>query len=201
MSSDALFQLVPGEWDRLVKHLKHHKTGGWSMEKIKKVSRKYKRRMLRHSCPEPKTLVRRLYAVYDLFAGMKDPKTNMNVLTNGAHAIMVKEMGYVQKGLLSDLPGESMYREVRRLASGFVIHRCTRSTSALEGFHAHYRASQHHGARRQRRNISRLGCAIYATLGSARSRGKLCGPSLYQGPRRRRLQARRRLRRGRCSSF
>jgi hypothetical protein len=46
---------------------------------------------------------------------------------------MVKEMKYVQLGLLSDLPGMSMYRFLRKLSTGFEVHRSRRNASGLEG--------------------------------------------------------------------
>ena len=53
-------------------------------------------------------------------------------------------MWYVQRGLLSDIPGMQMYFTTRKLpTTGFQMHRCVRGTSGLEGMHLHYRASQH----------------------------------------------------------
>ena len=76
---------------------------------------------------------------------MKDPsRPEHNFLVADAWAIFVKEIGYVQKGFLSDLPGMNMYVYQRTCArTGFIFYRSRRSSSALEGYHLHLRAAQH----------------------------------------------------------
>ena len=55
-----------------------------------------------------------------------------------------KEIAYVQKGYLSDIPGMNMYLYVRMSSvTGFIFYRGRRSNSALEGYHLHLRAAQH----------------------------------------------------------
>ena len=56
---------------------------------------------------------------------MKDPsRPEHNFLVADAWAIFVKEIGYVQKGFLSDLPGMNMYVYQRTCArTGFIFYR------------------------------------------------------------------------------
>ena len=90
-------------------------------------------------------IIRHLYDVFCFFKDMKDPsRPEHNFLVADAWAIFVKEIGYVQKGFLSDLPGMNMYVYQRTCArTGFIFYRSRRSSSALEGYHLHLRAAQH----------------------------------------------------------
>ena len=114
----------------------------------KTYKRSYWRGKAMYSCPDPKTIVEGLFDIYVLFEDMDDPsmigEKKRKVLVPNALHILTTEMWYVQRGLLSDLPGMPMYFETRKLpTTGFQEHRCARSTSGLEGMHLHYRASQH----------------------------------------------------------
>jgi hypothetical protein len=148
MTSDAMFKMCEGEFERLTKHLRDPRIG-MTDEQIKLIKRSYTRGKCMFACPEPKIIVQHLYDVYSLFAEMEDPEREGGqlVLVSNAHALMIKEMKYVQLGLLSDLPGMTMYREVRKLATGFIVHRSRRNSSALEAQHYHYRLSQHPSAK------------------------------------------------------
>jgi len=140
-SSDAIFKMLPKEYDRLLEHLKHLGIA-MSDERIKRLSRRYLRRMLRYGVGEPTQLVRDLFDVFCFFDDMEDPeRPGQRVLVDDAFEIMDKEMKYVQRGLLSDLPGMDMYRAVKKLKTGFVMFRTKRNSSALEGQHLHYRAA------------------------------------------------------------
>ena len=57
---------------------------------------------------------------------------------------MLKELKYVQEGLLSDPPGMNMYRQIGMFkCSGRLKYRSLRNTSPLEGSFLHWRASRH----------------------------------------------------------
>ena len=101
---------------------------------------RYFRRKGRTSCPPPNDLIPELYNVYRCFAQLDDPDRPGCKFFNGDHlSIFKKQIGYVQKGLLSDPPGRVMYVLVKTLTTGFEVHRCLRSTSLLEGYHLHLR--------------------------------------------------------------
>lgn len=76
---------------------------------------------------------------------MKDPaRPEHDFFIRDAWQIFTKEIAYVQKGYLSDVPGMNMYTYVRTIAStGCIVYRGKRSSSALEGYHLHLRAAQH----------------------------------------------------------
>ncbi len=57
------------------------------------------------------------------------------VLVSNALKILKTEMGYVQKGLLSDIPGMPMYYATGQLRTGFQTKRCVRGTPSLKGMH------------------------------------------------------------------
>ena len=85
-----------------------------------------------YSCPDPKTIVEGLFDIYVLFEDMDDPsmigEKKRKVLVPNALHILTTEMWYVQRGLLSDLPGMPMYFETRKLpTTGFQEHRALRS--------------------------------------------------------------------------
>ena len=61
MTSDALFVKLKGEYDDVVRHLKKLKM---SDDQIKRLRRSYWRHKCRVQCPDPRTLIRRLYDVY-----------------------------------------------------------------------------------------------------------------------------------------
>ena len=134
--SDAVFKIFDGERERLIAHLATF----MSPESIAALNRKYFRRRCRFLVPAPETIIRDLLDVFNLFVDMDDPsRPGTKFLVPSARALFLKEVMYVQEGLLSDRPGFNMYVEVRTLSSGFVIYRCYRSSSQLEGYHLHLR--------------------------------------------------------------
>ena len=94
-------------------------------------------------------IIRGLYDIFNFFRNMKDPaRPEHNFFIRDAWAIFTKEIAYVQKGYLSDMPGMNMYRYRRTCSkTGFIFYRGSRSSSALEGYHMHLRAAQHPGAK------------------------------------------------------
>ena len=50
-----------------------------------------------------------------------DPNKKNRVLTPNARGILKKELWYVQRGLLSDIPGMTMYYKVGVLSTGFKV--------------------------------------------------------------------------------
>ena len=50
---------------------------------------------------------------------------------------MTKQLKYVAQGLLSDSPHIPLYMRLRKMLSGFLLYRCLRTSSALEGYHVH----------------------------------------------------------------
>ena len=188
--SAAIFKILPGEHDRVRRHMV---ALGMSNEAINRAPRRYWRRMVRfsypwsplgpplgppsprpplgppwsppladppcpgappfdppppqarYSCPEPEIIIRGLYDIFNFFKGMKDPaRPEHDFFIRDAWQIFTKEIAYVQKGYLSDVPGMNMYTYVRTIAStGCIVYRGKRSSSALEGYHLHLRAAQH----------------------------------------------------------
>jgi hypothetical protein len=67
-----------------------------------------------YTCPDPATIhatiAEGLFDLYAMFHDMDDPlNPGRKVLVSNALKILKTEMGYVQKGLLSDIPGMPMY--------------------------------------------------------------------------------------------
>jgi hypothetical protein len=118
---------------------------GMSDGAIRRASRRYWRRLARYSCPEPSIIVRGLFDVFTFFREMDDPlRPGHKFFVHDAEAIFLKEIAYVQKGYLSDIPRVNYYFCVRICSSTqFVYFRGKRSNSALEGYHLHLRAAQH----------------------------------------------------------
>ena len=56
---------------------------------------------------------------------------------------LYREIAYVQKGYLSDVPDLNYYFIKRKSWTGFIYYRNIRSSSALEAYHLHLRAAQH----------------------------------------------------------
>jgi hypothetical protein len=144
--SDAVYKMLPGEADRVRRHMEKL---GMTSETIKQVGRRYWRRRAKYSCPDPETIIRGLVDVFNFFRDMEDPdRPGHRFLVSNAYDIFLKEVKYVQKGLLSDPPGMNMYIRVRECCrTGFIFYRNRRSTCALEGYHLHLRAAQHPCAR------------------------------------------------------
>ena len=114
---------------------------------IRKLRRKYWRRRAMYNVPEPARILRDLIDVFNLFVGLEDPsRPGVTFLNASARSDFMKELAYVQKGLLSDKPGMLMYVKTGVIkATGFVLHRCRRSSSQLEGYHLHLRQSRRVG--------------------------------------------------------
>ncbi|KAJ1445400.1 hypothetical protein M885DRAFT_607790 [Pelagophyceae sp. CCMP2097] len=146
MTSDAFFKLCEGEWERLLKHLKHPEIDMTDAQ-VARIKRAYKRRMLDCECPgaarhclcHPRRLLL-------LRRQGRTDRPGQRAFVSNAELIFQKDIKYAQKGLLSDLPGVQMYRHVGKLVTGFALYRGHRNSSALEGMHLHYRFSQHLGA-------------------------------------------------------
>ena len=76
---------------------------------------------------------------------MEDPaRPGHGFFVDGAEKIFLKEIAYVQKGYLSDVPDLNYYF-IRHICqrTQFIFFRNIRSSSALEGYHTHLRAAQH----------------------------------------------------------
>ena len=116
-----------------------------SDDQINRLRRSYWRHKCRVQCPDPRTLIRRLYDVYLFFKDFKDPlKPSHGFFIQNAHAIALKELAYVQEGYLSDPPKMAMYREIgSHPRTGRVIYRSLRNTSPLEASFLHYSRSVH----------------------------------------------------------
>jgi hypothetical protein len=82
-----------------------------------------------YTCPDPATIVEGLFDLYAMFHDTDDPlNPGRKVLVSNALKILQTEMGYVQMGLLSDIPGMPMYYATRQLWTGFQTKRCVRGT-------------------------------------------------------------------------
>ena len=73
MSADAIFKQMDGEYERLLRHLKHPGIG-MDNDSIKKLDRAYLRRMMRYVVPGPDVIIRGLFDVYAFVVGMEDPE-------------------------------------------------------------------------------------------------------------------------------
>ena len=144
--SETLFKLLPGEQER---GRLHAKKLGMTNEQIKRIARKYWRRRLKYMCPAPDVLIKQFLDIYIFFRDLGDPlRPGSSCLKPDAYDILVKEMWYVQRGLLSDLPGMPRYVPTARCpATQFMQYRCLATASALEGMHFHYRQAQHPSAK------------------------------------------------------
>lgn len=132
--SDAVYMIIPSSREEVRAHLKFL---GLSDEQIKRVARKYWRSRARFVVPDPATLLRRLWDVYDFFYDLQDPTTGRNFFTVDSHKRWKHEMTYVARGDISDIPGQEMYLKVGEYESGLPRYVTLRSSSALEGYHLH----------------------------------------------------------------
>lgn len=140
--SDAIYKMLHGEADRVRIHMR---LLGMDEDAIRRTRRRYWRRMARYTCPDPATIIRGLYDVYAFFREMEDPaRPGHGFFVDSAEKIFLKEIAYVQKGYLSDVPNLNYYfiRHVCQRTQ-FIFFRNIRSSSALEGYHTHLRAAQH----------------------------------------------------------
>ena len=142
-SSDAIFTVREGQRERVKAHLrKLFKQGEGAEEQkrvdslILRVKRRYWRRHCEYTIPEPRVLVRALLSVYLFFKDLDDPETGRPFFSAGHQQRCITELQYVAYGWLSDHPKIPLYRAGRTLKTGFVLSRCLRSSSALEGYHA-----------------------------------------------------------------
>ena len=94
--SSALYRMLPGEEERIRRHLKN----GLKMgdDDIKRLRRNYFRRRCRYTCPPPQTIVRACCDIFKFFVGMVDPlspDTGAMVLVPHAAKLFDKQMRYV----------------------------------------------------------------------------------------------------------
>lgn len=145
--SQVLFKIMAGEYNRGKAHAKKL---GMTDDDIKRLPRKFWRSKLRYACPFPEPIVKGFFDIYVFFRDLPNPEQpgSFTCLKTSAHDILVKEMWYVQKGLLSDRPDIPVYLAIGKLTTGFILHRCLRTASPLEGQHFHYRLAQHPAAKR-----------------------------------------------------
>jgi hypothetical protein len=140
--SDAVFKIMPGEHNRVRAHALRRN----SPEDVARLRHKYWRRRCRYTVGPPEELVTALYDVYCLFKDLKDPlREGADFFVGDSWNIFLKEIKYVQQGLLSDLPGVNMYIPIGRTMDGRLKFRCKRGGNAIEGGHLHIRAGQHPG--------------------------------------------------------
>ena len=71
----------------------------------------------------------------DLFADIEDAKTKKKLFNPKAQALVKTTLKHIQKGCLSDIPGEAYYLQIREDSLGLPVYSCIRGTNALEGFH------------------------------------------------------------------
>jgi hypothetical protein len=146
--SEVLFKIMGGEHNRGRAHARQL---GMTDERIKRLPRKYWRRILRYACPDPNVIIRGLFDIYCFFRDLPNPEVpeSTTCLKSDAHATLFKELWYVQQGLLSDMPGIDMYVPIGKVAATkFTLYRCLRTASPLEGMHFHFRLAQHPSAKR-----------------------------------------------------
>ena len=107
LTSDALAVMLKGEYEDQHRHCKE----GLHMsdDRIKAMPRSYWRSNCRVSYGPPEKLLRALFNVYSFFVDMRDPlRAGHYVYVSNHHALMCKELNYVQEGLLSDPPTMNM---------------------------------------------------------------------------------------------
>jgi hypothetical protein len=62
---------------------------------------------VRRTVPAPKILERDFREVVDLFADIEDAKTKKKLFNPKAQALVKTTLKHIQKGCLSDIPGEA----------------------------------------------------------------------------------------------
>lgn len=118
----------------------HCLASGMTLDDVGKLRRSYFRRRARTHCPNPETLIRSVFDLYNVFKDLKDPERNgasFFIPPAQALKLLKKQCKYIQLGLLSDPPDRPMYIKTRRSSLGFQWYRTLRGTSALEGYHQH----------------------------------------------------------------
>lgn len=94
----------------------------------------------RRLVPEPRVLEGRLPDVVDTYANVPNGKTEAELFTPKTWIVFKETTGHIRKGCLSDRPDLDCYYITGVMKDGFPIYKCTRGTSALEGYHRHLRA-------------------------------------------------------------
>ena len=153
--SDCIFKIrVLDDGSTDFDRVRAHALGTMSPEHVARLKRKYWRLRCRYHVPEPKRLVRDLYDLYCFYNAMDDPsrpaapgQPEPKFFSADSWTIFLKEVKYVQEGLLSDLPGIEMYSLLPPIRDGTQRFRCKRGGSAIEGHHLHYRLTGHPGAK------------------------------------------------------
>ena len=87
--------------------------------------------------PEPTVLLRRMWDVVMCAQTMMDPEPGHHFFVENWLDVTVKELKYVQKGLLSDSLRFSLYQIIGYYSTGFRIARCLRQSSDLEAYFQH----------------------------------------------------------------
>lgn len=139
--ADAILVPLEGEKQRVVDDLKKR---GFDDEQIRRVKRKYYRRRMRNTIPDPETLCRNIVQVMLFFEGLPaDPTPGISdpgrFLARDWRAQLEKELKYVRKGLLSDDPKLAYYYPTHKTVTGFQMYNSLRPSSRLEGYHLHLR--------------------------------------------------------------
>ena len=105
--------------------------------RIKRVSRRYWKRMCRWEIGAPQELARDLLRVYDFFKDLIDPATGLSFFGPDHAKRCAHELAYVAAGYLSDRPDIPLYLPTRKLTTGLQLYRNLRTSSSLEGYHQH----------------------------------------------------------------
>ena len=109
---------------------------------LKRINWSYWRLKLRFFIAPPQKLYMALLRVYNLFKDIKCPKSGVSFFKLAHKKTFDQAMTYVKSGHLSDPPGIELYTLRKTLRAvqgqaGLKIYRCLRTSSPLEGFHAH----------------------------------------------------------------
>ena len=151
--SQCLFRLFKDaegktDKDRWIDYLVHERN--WTREKIESLPRAYWRKRCRYVRPAPEDIITSpsLITTINFFSTVIDPETGHQFFGAGWRKQFRTAISYVQKGYLSDSPHMSMYSKVKLISAKYNVwqYRCCRGTSALEGYHLHYRAFFHSSA-------------------------------------------------------
>ena len=139
----CLFKPMPGEYRRVVDHVRKMRPGITNQE-ISKLPWRYFRRMMRFICPSPFIIMTQLRDMCEVFSKMIDPKTKKYFLVPDWRSKLQKSLRYVATGMLSDKQGLSYYQKTKTLWTGFQCYRNLRSSSPLEGYHVWIRRLVEH---------------------------------------------------------
>ena len=146
--SDCLYQANtdPAKGNTVSDVKRHCEKLRWTEDHVAGLNRRFWRRKVAYHCPKPPRLVQNLLDLYVFFKDMKDPETGGDFFAPNHEEIFLKELKYVQQGLLSDRPNMSMYQQVGVHETGLKKYRCLRTSSPLEGYHMHLFAAIHPAA-------------------------------------------------------